>query len=424
MGVAPIGTSASGSIGNRSVPGLTRNADFLLLTTASAISLVGTRISDLALPILVLAVTGSPAWAGALGAARLLPYLVFSVFAGTWVDRANRKTVLIVCDLLRFALLGSIPVAWALGRLSIPHLFVVLLTEGACTVLFSLAELSALPRVVPIGQLARARAVNEGIEAAAGVVGPSIGGLIIGLGRTTVVGAMLAYATDSVSYLLSGLSLLFVRRRLEEERGDVAGVLGATAEGLRFLWRQQALRRLAALTTIVNFFQAPMLLGVVVLAQSRLASSPTQLGLVLGAAGAAGVIGSIVAPAVLRRVSIRSIAVVATAGWALSASMIAVAESRVLLTVGWALTALLWPVYGVAVVAFRLAVTPDRLQGRVNSAFRTFSFGVEPLGLALGGVLLGLLGAPVVFGLIAAGLAGACVGARSITTERVAAEPE
>jgi Na+/melibiose symporter-like transporter len=400
-------------------PGLIRNVDFLLLTTASAVSHVGTKISGLALPLLVLALTDSPAWAGALGAARLLPYLVFSLIAGAWVDRADRKKLLVTCDLLRFALLGSIPVTYALGALSMLHLLVVLLAEGTCTVLFSLAELSALPRVVHVGEIARARAVHEGIESAAGVLGPSIGGLVIGLGRTTVVGAMFAYLTDSVSYLLSALSLLFVRRRLQEDRREAAGVLSETAEGLRFLWRQRALRRVAALTTLVNFLQAPMLLAVIVLAQSRMGLSAIQLGVVFGVAGAAGVIGSVVAPIVHRHLSFRAITFAATGAWALSALMIAVATSAMVLTAGWALTALLWPVYAVAVVAFRLTVTPDRLQGRVNSAFRTFSFGVEPLGLALGGVLVGMLGAPAVFGLIALGLAGASAVACLVPPERL-----
>jgi MFS family permease len=391
---------------------LARNADFLLLAGASAVSLVGTRISGLALPLLVLALTDSPAWAGALGAARLSPYLVLSLFAGTWVDRADRKTILVACDLVRFAVLGSLPLAHALGVLSIPQLFVVLLVEGTCAVLFSLAEISALPHVVPVGQLARARAVTEGIESAAGVVGPGLGGVIVGLGRTTVAGAVLAYVTDAVSYLVSGLSLLFLRRPLQDDAApEPTGLLRATAEGLRFLWRQRALRALVALTTAINFLQAPMLLGLVVLARSRLDLSPAQLGLVFGAAGLAGIAGSVVAPMAHHRLSVRAIAVLSTAGWALSAAIIGQASSVLALTTGWALTALLWPVYAVAVVTLRLTLTPDRLQGRVNSAFRTFSFGAEPLGLALGGVLIGALGAPWVFGLITLGLTAAAAGA-------------
>jgi predicted MFS family arabinose efflux permease len=229
---------------------------------------------------------------------------------------------------------------------------------------------------------------------------------------------MLAYVTDAVSYLVSGLSLLFVRRRLQAD-GDRApsGLLPATAEGLRFLWRQPSLRWLVVLTTAVNFLQAPMLLGVIVLAQSRLGLSAAELGVVFAVAGAAGVLGSIAAPRVHHRLSVRSIAALATAGWTLSALVIALAGHVVVLTAGWALTALLWPIYAVAVVTLRLTLTPDRLQGRVNSAFRAFSFGAEPLGLALGGLLIGALGAPLVFGLVALGLAAATAGARGVPAE-------
>ena len=382
---------------------------------------MGTKISGLALPLLALALTDSPAWAGALGAARLLPYLALSLFAGAWVDRADRQTILVACDLIRFALLGSLPLAWALGVLSMLQLFVVLLVEGSCAVLFALAELSALPRVVEVGQLSRARAITEGIESAADVVGPGLGGVIIGVGRTTVAGAMLAYVTDAVSYLLSGLSLLFVRRSLQDDRPrEPTGLLRATAEGLRFLWGQPTLRGLVVLTTVINFLQAPMLLGLIVLAQSRLDLSAAQLGLVFGLAGVAGVAGAIAAPMAHHRLSVRSIAVLSTAGWALSAAIVGQASSVLALTAGWALTALLWPIYAVAVVTLRLTLTPDALQGRVNSAFRTFSYGAEPLGLALGGLLIGALGAPAVFGVIALGLAAATVGAWYMPTEAAA----
>ncbi|HEV2457480.1 MAG TPA: MFS transporter, partial [Ktedonobacterales bacterium] len=172
---------------------LWRNRDFALLWSGQAVSTLGTRMSALALPLLVLALTRSPAQAGLVAAARLLPYLLFSLPAGALVDRWNRKAVMIRCDVVRWLALGSVPLAFALGRLSVVQLYLVAFVEGTAYVLFSLAEVSALPRVVPESQLPRAWSLNETSDASGQLLGPGVAGFIIGLARTTPGGAALAY---------------------------------------------------------------------------------------------------------------------------------------------------------------------------------------------------------------------------------------
>ena len=125
---------------------LWRNRDFLLLWNGQTISTLGTNISTLALPLLVLALTHSPAQAGLLTATRLLPYLLFSLPAGALLDRWNRKSVMIGCDLVRWLALGSVPLAFALGHLTLIHLYLVAFVEGTAYVFFSLAQIAALPR--------------------------------------------------------------------------------------------------------------------------------------------------------------------------------------------------------------------------------------------------------------------------------------
>src|SRR5262245_64519390 len=155
---------------------LWRNRDYILMVAAGMVSAVGTKVSQIALPLLVLGLTQSPVWAGLLGAAQLLPYLLISLPAGVWVDRVNRKRLLVICDLIRGALLITIPLAYYFGILGILQLFVVVFVVGICTVLFEVAELAALPHVVHWSQLAHARSLSEGITATATVVGPSLGG--------------------------------------------------------------------------------------------------------------------------------------------------------------------------------------------------------------------------------------------------------
>lgn len=380
----------------------------MLLTAAGAVSAIGGRVSRLALPILALGLTGSPAVAGLLAAAQQLPYLLFSLPAGVWVDRADRRRVLVACDLISCALLLSVPLAHALGALSVAQLFAVVFLKGICAVLFAVAELAALPSVVARAQLAPARAVSQGVESAAEVLGPSLGGLVIGLGGGGVAGAALAYLVDGVSYLASGLAILGVRRPLQAEGRPAAGGLwAALREGMAFLWRSGPLRFLMLLTASVNCLQAPLYLLTVLVAQDRLGLSAPQLGLVFGAAGGAAVLGAALAPALYRRLPLRAILAGSILTWAGAIVTLALAEGVVPLAAAWVLIHLCWPAYDVAVVTERLAATPDQLHGRVISAFRTVSYGSEPLGAALGGLLVASAGAaPLLLGVAA--LHGLC----------------
>ncbi len=176
---------------------LWRNVDFLLLWSGQTVSTLGTNISSLALPLLVLALTHSPALAGLLAAARQLPYLLLSLPAGALVDRWNRKRTMIVCDLVRWLALGSVPLAFALGHLTLVHLYLVAFLEGAAYVLFSLAQISALPHVVTERQLPRAYALDTTTEYMGTLLGPSLSALIIGLVPIVQLGAVLAYLVDS-----------------------------------------------------------------------------------------------------------------------------------------------------------------------------------------------------------------------------------
>lgn len=391
---------------------LWRSRDFALLWSGQTVSTFGTSISSLALPLLALALTRSAAQAGFIAAARLLPYLLLSLPAGALVDRWDRKRLMIRCDTLRWLALGSVPLAFALARLSVPQLYVVALVDGTANVFFTLAQVSALPQVVSAEQLPRAWALNETADSAATLFGPGVAGMIIGLGRTTVAGAALAYLADSVSYLASVSSLRFIRVPFQARRemaGTRRSLRAEMAEGLRFLWRHRRLRLLAFLTAAVNFLQSPITLAVILLARGPLHADVRTLGLIFSAGGVGGVLGALVAPKVKERMRFGLLVVLSVVGWALAAGALALAASPVLLMAGLALISLLWPLYAVAVVTYRLSLVPDELQGRINSAFRLLTFGAEPLGSAVGGVLLGALGPQPVLWLIAAGLGAAAL---------------
>ena len=238
------------------------------------------------------------------------------------------------------------------------------------------------------------------------LLGPSLGGFLIGLVPLVALGASLAYLADSISYLVSVLSLLFIRVSFQMKRTarNKLALREEIAEGLRFLWQQPLLRTMVVLTMVVNFLLSPVTLVVIVLVHGTLHIDVRTLGIILSAGGVGGVLGGIIAPWIRTRIRFGQVIIGSVIVWGIATLLLAFASSPFLLAVGVSMTSLMWPIYGVVLVSYRLSLTPDYLQGRVNSAFRFLSYGSEPLGAALAGVLLVPLGPRVVLALIAAGL--------------------
>ncbi len=390
---------------------LWRHTDFLLLWSGQAVSTLGSSVSRLALPLLVLALTQSPAQAGLVAALQAAPYLVFSLPAGALIDRWDRKRVMIRCDVARCLAYGSVPLAYATAHLSLAQLYAVALVGGTAYVFFNIAEVAALPRVVPAEHLSHATALNESATSASSLIGPGVAGLIISLGRTTLSGAAVAYLVDSLSYLISTLSLGFIRTPFQAARAPTAGRSLRTeiAEGLRFLWARHPLRALALLTMGMNLFFGPLPLAVIVLARTNLHADARTLGLIFSAASAGGLLGSLSASWVKARLRVGQAIIGAVAGIAVATPLVAVAPSVPVVLAGFALVGAMLPIYNVVSISYRLHLVPDPLQGRVNSVFRLLALGSVPLGTALGGLLLGPIGPWVEVWMIAEGEARCAV---------------
>jgi MFS family permease len=384
-----------------------RNRDFLLLWSGQVVSTLGSSVSALALPLLVLALVNSPAQAGLVAAIQMVPYLLFSLPVGALIDRWNRKRAMIYCDLVRWLALGSVPLAFALGHLTIAQLYIVAFAEGTARVLFELAQIASLPRVVSPAYVPRAYAMSTITDYLASLFGPNLGALIISLARTTVMGAILAYLVDSVSYLASVFSLGAVRTSFQTERveGQQRSLWQEMGRGLRFLWQQRLLRILALLTMSVNFFQAGIRLDVIVLVNDQLHLNTLLLGLILGADGIGGLLGGLIAPWIQERLRFGQLIIGSVLVWSIALVVAALASSAFPLIISRVLVGLIWPIYGVAVVSYRLSLAPDELQGRVNSSFRLLTYGIESVGAAVGGLLLGPLGPRLSLGLVTGGLA-------------------
>jgi predicted MFS family arabinose efflux permease len=376
---------------------LWRHRDYLLLWAGQVVSQTGSQVSQLAFPLLILALTHSPAQAGIAAALRTLPYLLLSLPAGALVDRWNRKQVMIFCDLGRFLSMASIPLALFLGHLTVVQLYLVSLIEGTLFVFFDLAEVSSLPQVVSKEQLPAASAQNIATYNIAILLGSPLGGLLYSLGR------LFPFLADTVSYLFSVLSLLFIRTPFQQESTQPSrALLIEVKEGLKWLWQERFVRSLALLLCGINLMTGGITLIIIVLGQ-HVHASTVDLGVLFAAAGIAGVLGSLTAPLLNRRLSFFVIAIIVMWAQALLTPALILAPNLLTLGAILALLFFLFPVFDVLQRSLRMALIPDALQGRINSVYRLIAFSSNPVSMALTGFLLQSAGTTFTILLVAGG---------------------
>ncbi len=361
---------------------LWRNRDYLLLWSGQIISLTGTGISQLAFPLLVLALTGSPAQAGLVGALRGLPFMLLSLPAGALVDRWNRKKVVIFCDVGRALALGSIPLTYTIGHLTIAQLYITALIEGTLFTFFNLAETACLPQIVQKEYLSAASARNEATYNFTFLISPLLGGALFSLGK------VLPFLTDAISYVLSVCSLSLIRTSFQQERKDTPLTLWTDIRiGLLWIWHQPLIRYLSLLTGCINLMAISSELIVIVIAQAEHAS-PFFIGMMFTVGGIGSTIGALLSAPLQKKVRFGSATISVCWFTALLWPLYFIAYQPIILAIIFASIALASPIYNVMQFSYRVTLIPDELQGRVNSVFRLVAFGLQTLGLALTGVLL------------------------------------
>jgi MFS family permease len=360
---------------------LRRNRDFVLLQVGQGLSTLGSTSTYVAYPLLVLALTHSPAKAGAVGFANVLPYALFALLAGVVADRVDRKRLMIAMDLVRAAAMASIVAALAAGVLTFWQVAFVAFVEGSAFVFFNIAEVGALRSVVPGRQLQEAAAAEQSRYAAVTVAGPSLGGALFGLGRS------LPFLGDAVSYTASILTLTWMRTPFQETRErDPAPLRTQMREGVAWLWANAYLRTTALIFAVGNFGFSGIYLVFVVLAK-RDGFSPAAIGALIAVFGAVSLVGALAAPRLARLLSMRSIMV--GNEW-LSAAIVlcAIAPGPYVLLACVLPIAFFSPSLNSVVVGYRTAITPDHLVGRVSSVARNLAQIAAPLGPLAAGLLL------------------------------------
>src|SRR5713101_1591221 len=358
---------------------LWHNRNFLLLWSGQLISSIGTGVSQLAFPLLTLALSGSPAQAGLVAALNQAPYFLLSLPAGVLVDRWDRKRVMLVCEAGRALSLLSLPLVFALGHPSVLLLGVVSLLNGIFFVFFDLAGASCLPRLVEPIQLATATSLSMTTEGVTNLLGAPLGGLLYSMGRA------LPFVADALSYVVSACSLLLIKASFQQERVEAPfSLLREMRQGLKWLWRQQVIVSLAVITSGLNLVFPSSILIVLVLAQ-RQHVPPALIGAIFALGGGGYALGDLLGAPLQRWLHLGAINLGVCWLFVLLWPLLAVAPSPVLLAAVLMGLSLLRPIHGVAQVSYRLAVVPDSLQGRVTSIYHLIALSSEPVGLALTG---------------------------------------
>lgn len=363
-----------------------RNRDYLLLWSGQALSNIGGAVSELAFPLLVLAVTHSPAQAGFVAALRAVPALFMTLPAGALVDRWDRRRIMLACDTARALSLASIPIAYALGRLTIWQLSAAALIEGALMVVFGLARTAAVAQVVTQTQFTSAVTQDELVEGVTALTGPSLSGALYTLG------AMVPFLTDVVSYVVSLVTLALIRTPFQGERATAPQHFWADiGSGVRWVWRQPFILTMTLMMGAGAFVYPSATLIVIILAQ-RAGASAWVIGLIFAAGGVGAILGAWVASRLAHRLTVGQSILISRWFFALSWPFYALTPFPAALGVIDFGLGFMDPLEDIAYFSHRLRLIPDELKGRVISVCRLVPGVARPLGLALTGVLIQRIG--------------------------------
>ncbi|MBV9607416.1 MAG: MFS transporter [Solirubrobacterales bacterium] len=360
---------------------LRRNRDYMLVWAGQGVSELGSQISTVAYPLLVLALTRSPAKAGVVGLAATLPLPLLALPAGVLADHFDRKRLMLVCDAVRAAALAALTIAVFSGGVAYGVVAGVAFADGALLAVSFVTERGVLRRLVPPEQLAAAVAQNETVFYAGSVVGPPVGGLLFAISRG------LPFLADAVSYAFSATATLLTRSRFQPERTEPrSGLVAEFTGGIRWLWHHPLLRTCSLLAAASNPTYRALYLLLVVLAKRHGASSGL-IGVMFAMIAVAGLLGGLLASSRhAARISVRTAVRLDTWTCALLMPLLLIARGTLFTALLIALIEIPAPILNSAVEGLRSTLAPEHLQGRVHAAAGTLS---QSLGWA-GPLVIGL----------------------------------
>ncbi len=372
------------------IKSLWRHPNFIKLWAGQTVSLFGSQISLLAIPLTaVLILNATPLQMGILTAAEAVPYLLFGLVAGVWVDRLRRRAILIVADVGRFIVLSLIPLDYLLGILRIELLYLLAFLVGTLSIFFDVAYRSYLPSLIEREQLIEGNSKLELSRSVGEIVGPGLAGVLV-----QVFAAPIAIMVDSLSFLASALSLLWIRTPEEIPKVEVQrkGLRHEVLEGLRFVFGEPMLRALTGSFATLTLFNSLLEAVFVLYVTKEIGIKPATLGLIFAIGSTGFVVGALLAEKLTRWLEIGITLLFAPLVIGASDLLIPIAGlvplfAFPLLGVAQLLFGLARPVFNINQLSLRQTITPERLLGRMNASVSFVVFGIPTIGALLGGAL-------------------------------------
>ncbi len=370
--------------------GVLSNTDFLKLWSGETVSLIGSQVTQFTLPLVAVITLNATAFeVGILNALRFVPFIVVSVFAGVWLDRRKRRPVLIACALSNAVLIGLVPFSSATGLLSIGLLYVVTTLAGALSVVYDVGSLAYVPFLVERRHLPESNSKLQASFAVAGIAGPGLAGLLVGL-----ITAPVTLSVDAVSYLFAAAGLITIRKpepdpEVLDRRPSIRAQIG---EGFRAVYGTSLLRVLLGQSAVLNVGFGAVSTVFTVYGLRELHLSPFKLGVTVAGLAVGALLGALSATRVRNALGL---------GRAMAVSILGVSASPVLLLLprnaspvavlvlfaGWFGHGGGISIWNVNTITLRQALTPMRVLARMNATYRMLLFGALPVGALLGGAL-------------------------------------
>ncbi len=406
---------------------LWHHRDFTRFWFSDTVSQFGNQFSGFALPVLaVLSFNATPLDIGIITALAIVPYPLLGLFVGVWADRFRKRRIMVVCNFGRMVTLASVPIGYVLGTLSLYQLFAVSLVTGLFSVFFDISYQAYLPILVDRGDLVEGNQKLQLSASGAQVAGPGIAGFVY-----QAIGGAFTVAADSIGYLVSAVALLSVKKdepaKVKNDRDPAPDFFAEMREGVEVVLGNRYLRMIAGATATSNLGSNMVQAVLTIFALRTLRFTTTEFGLV----GSIGAVGFLTGVLVVNRFTARvglgrilALSIAAPGAFVFYPLALLGYPFLVLAAVAF-LVGLSVPSYNVNQISLRQAITPDRLQGRMNATMRTIVWGTIPVGSLLGGLLgnnLGVVDTMYVGGAIA-GLASVWIALGPVMNLRKQPEP-
>ena len=360
-------------------------ADFWKFWTGQTISNFGTAFTDFALPLLIFHLTGLPLTLGITVTTEVLPYLLFGLLIGAWVDRLNRKRLMILTDLARALVIALIPLLALLGLLNVWWIYAVSFASSTLSIGFITAQFAAIPSLVNRDELVTANGRIQASFSTVNVLGPLIGGILISF---LPVPALLLF--DAISYLISAGSLALVSRSFNANGQPKAptSIRADLLEGLRYVLRHPIIRSTTLMVGLVNVASVTASAQLVLFARRWLAASDPQIGWLYAAAGIGVVVFSLAAGPLRKRWSYSIVILGSTMLEGLTISALALTHVYWAALLIWTLNAGMITLSTISGLSLIQLITPNELLGRVRSVVRVLAWSAIPVGSLLGSLAI------------------------------------